>query len=100
MSASKTGRRFWPVEVWLESREIFKALVRDTLAFLFVVAVLAAGHWLIQIIGLSGDQQSFLERWHFRLTVAVWILLSCFLIVEICIGLWLRIWDQIKNARK
>jgi cell division protein FtsW (lipid II flippase) len=95
-----SGKRFWLYEIWDESRDIFKALVRDTLVFVFVVAVLAGGHYLLELLGLTDERRAFLDRWHFRITTTVWLLLSCFLLLEIVMAITSNIWKRFWHARE
>jgi len=96
----ETKRRLWFIEMWIEGRDIFKAIIRDVLFFLLLMSVLAGGRWLLETLDLTQDQRHLIESWHFKITISAWILLSLLLLLEICVGIGTELWERIADARK
>ena len=88
-------KRLWLVEIWVENRDIFKAVVRDVLFFLAFMAVLSGGRYILERMPLNLNQRLSLENWHFRITVTAWVLLSLFLLVEIVVAFGDKIIDRV-----
>lgn len=74
---------FWLWEIWLDRRELFKAIVGDVLFFLLLMGVLAGGRWFLHRLDLTPSQAALIEEYHYRSTVAVWLLLTGTLMVEV-----------------
>lgn len=56
----KSGE-WWPIEIWKERREIFKAIVEHVLAFTILIGLLVVVHYLIKISDLSPERKEILD---------------------------------------
>jgi hypothetical protein len=85
-TGEESNMKFWLWEVWLDNRQIFKTLVGDLFAFLFLMALISLGHYIILAMPLTEQRRELLERWHFVVIFSVWIFLSVTLFIEIIIA--------------
>src|ERR1700754_3683058 len=57
--------KYWFVEIWLEYRNTFKALVGDTLVFALVISVLSGAHYVLNRSHLPPERAEVIDKIHF-----------------------------------
>jgi hypothetical protein len=93
-------KHFWLWEIWLENRDIFKAVIRDILFFVIWMLALACGRVVVESLPLSPDQRHTVELTHFRITWGIWVLMSVFLAGEIIVGFGGKLIETVRKHRK
>lgn len=53
--------KWWFVEIWSEGREVIKALVEHTFAFLLLIGILILFHYIFKFLDLSQERKEILE---------------------------------------
>ena len=79
-------RQFWLVEIWLENREIFKAVALDAILFLVLLGVLALANAVIDRIELRPDRKELIETIHFCFVVSIMVLMGITMVFEVGIA--------------
>ena len=64
-AATRPPRRFWPIEIWDEHRDAFKALLADIMLFGIILAALAASHFVIERLHYPPERKDLIEKIHF-----------------------------------
>ena len=80
-------RRFILVEVWDESRDVIKVILRDALCVAFLLAVLYFFEGLLQLLHMREDRRLLIETWEFRVVMSAWVFLAFATLIELLIAI-------------
>jgi hypothetical protein len=74
---------WWFIELWWESREIFKELVRHILFFGMLIGSLILFHYVLERSGLPPDQKAALDKVHFWGSVISLVIFTVSFIIKL-----------------
>lgn len=78
-----TSRQFWLVELWQESRGIFKELIKHVLFFLLLLGSLIGFHELLAKSGLPASQKELLDKVHFYASIITLLIFSGSFVIKV-----------------
>jgi hypothetical protein len=78
-------RQWWIVEIWQEYRELFKALVADSLIYGLFITVLKYSHKYLESLDFPKERMDILDKLHFYPVVIGLGILVCGFIIEVIV---------------
>ncbi len=75
--------KWWFIELWWESRDAFKELVKHILFFGMLIGALALFHVIIKNSGLPDEQKKVFDKVHFYISLIVLVIFSVSFIIKI-----------------
>lgn len=80
--------KWWPIELWQENREAFKALAAHTIFFVLFIEILSFLAYRIEHSGLPPERKAVLEAVDFYMTVIALVIFGADFIVKLLIHFW------------
>lgn len=68
-TSAERPQQFWPIELWIENRGIFKELIKHILLFLLLLGSLIGLHEILARSGLPANQKEIFDKLHFYASI-------------------------------
>jgi hypothetical protein len=78
------------IEIWLDIRERFKAIIGDAVLFILVLGVLEIVQLVLGVMHYRADLKNIIEVTHFWGSYSVLVVLIVNLVVKVLISAWIR----------
>jgi hypothetical protein len=78
----------WPVEIWQENREVFKALVVHPIIFVLIIEALSLVSYIIEHSSFAQERKTVLETVDFYIILVVLVIFGGDFIMKLLIHLW------------